>query len=79
MGEEKNQLIKSQISNEISHLQEAEAKTNKLKYNLVLVSFIIAFIFIVTGAIMSYQNYQKTISSNENKSVIINKVEVKEN
>ena len=67
--EEDSKFIKDEFNNEFELVKKIDKKGNKLKTMIINVSFIASFIFVLYGAIVSYQKYIDKKNGNNNHIV----------
>lgn len=70
--------IKRAFDKQLETIEEDKNKTNKVKVSLLYTAFIIVFLFVLAGTILSYSNYLKAVKNAEQNANVIQKVSVKE-
>ena len=70
--------IKKAFYEQFQQLENNNIKQQKFKTILLDSAFVIAFLFVLTGAIISYNNYRTAKNKMDNNTVVIQKVVVKE-
>ena len=70
--------IKKEFERQFENIEKNEHKERKTKVTLMYVCLIIVFLFVLTGTILSYNNYVKAKNKLNNNVNVIQKVTVKE-
>lgn len=70
--------IREEFNQNVVNLKNQEKRGNKIKIGLLYTSFIVAFIFIFTGTVFSFLNYEKAKDNSNSELKVIQNVVVKE-
>jgi len=70
--------VKKEFERQFENMAKNEHKEKKTKVILLYACFVFVFLFVLTGTILSYNNYVKAKNNLDNKVNVIQKVTVKE-
>ena len=70
--------VKKEFERQFENMAKNEHKEKKTKVALLYACFMVVFLFVLTGTILSYNNYVKVKNNLDNKVNVIQKVTVKE-
>jgi cell division protein FtsX len=70
--------IKKEFEKQFNEVQNKNNKEKNFKANLLTVAFILIFVFVLSGTIISYKNYEKAKNNLNSNVNVVQKVVVKE-
>jgi len=69
--------IKQEFENKIKLIEESDQRKNNFIYKIMNASFVLLFLIVLSGTVLSFLNYQKTIKNQANVSNNSNVIEFK--
>lgn len=70
--------IKKEFDKQFKNIEEINDKKNNQKMSILYVSFVVVFILVLIGTVLSFSNYLKAKNNADDNVKVVEKVVVKE-